>query len=328
MFFATSLFDWSENMQLSRLRAAQAIAGALVLPSFAQAGRAADLPTLKVAIQPIEPSCQPYYAQANGYLDKAGIGVDVSTVQTSPVILQALLSGTYDIGSATVTTLALAHLKELPIVIVGPQAVVERGVVQGGIVVSASSTIKGARDLEGKTFAVSGLGTIAEFVPRAWVDKNGGDSATMKFTEVPFPTIGDAIAAGRADAGWLNEPFFTIATRKGQVKLLTTTDDAMPPVYLATAWFATAAWAKAHADLVSRFVRSMNQAGVWANANPDKVVPILVDKLKADPAMLAIGHRTTFTDKLVNAQIQPLIDIVTRYQKVPTFSASELIFRG
>jgi ABC-type nitrate/sulfonate/bicarbonate transport system substrate-binding protein len=66
------------------------------------------------------------------------------------------LSGTYDIGSATVTTLALAHIKGLPIVIIGPQAVAERGVVQGGIVVSANSTIKGAKDLEGKTFAVSG----------------------------------------------------------------------------------------------------------------------------------------------------------------------------
>jgi NitT/TauT family transport system substrate-binding protein len=315
-------------MQMTRLRAAQAIAGALVLPSLTQVGRAADLPTLKVAIQPIEPSCQPYYAQANGYLDKAGISVDVTTVTTSPVILQALLSGTYDIGSATVTTLALAHIKGLPIVIVGPQAVVERGVVQGGIVVAANSTIKGAQELTGKIFAVSGLGTIAEFVPKAWVDKNGGDSSTMKFSEVPFPAIGDAIAAGRADAGWLNEPFFTIATRKGQVKLLSTADDVMPPVYLATAWFATAAWAKAHPDLVSRFVRTMNQAGVWANANPDKVVPILIDKLKADPAMLTIGHRATFTDKLVNAQIQPLIDIVARYQKFPTFPASDLIFRG
>jgi NitT/TauT family transport system substrate-binding protein len=315
-------------MQLSRLRAAQAIAGALVLPSVAQVGRAAELPTVKVAIQPIEPSCQPYYAEANGYLDKAGISVDVSTVTTSPVILQSLLSGTYDIGSSTVTTLALAHIKRLPIVIIGPQAVVERGIVQGGIVVSTSSEIRGPRDLAGKTFAVSGLGTIAEFLPRAWVDKNGGDSATIKFSEVPFPAIGDAIAAGRADAGWLNEPFFTIATRKGQVKLLTTADDAMPSVYLATAWFATAAWAKTHPDLVSRFVRAMDQAALWANANPDKVVPILVNKLKADPAILAIGHRATFTDKLVNAQIQPLIDIVTRYQKVPSFPASELIFRG
>lgn len=315
-------------MRISRLRAAQAIAGALALPSLARVARAADLPTVKVAIQPIEPSCQPYYAQANGFLDKAGIGVDVSTVTTSPVILQALLSGTYDIGSATVTTIANAHTKGLPIVIIGPQAVVERGVVQGGVVVAANSTIGGPKDLVGKTFAVSGLGTIAEIVPRAWVDKGGGDSSTIKFVEFPFPAIGDAIAAGRADAGWLNEPFFTIATRKGQVKLLTTADDIMPPVYLATAWFATAAWAKAHPDLVKRFVGAMNQAGVWANANPEKVVPILVDKLKVSPEILAIGHRATFTDKLVNAQIQPLVDLVAKYQKFPVFPASDLIFRG
>ncbi len=72
----------------------------------------------------------------------------------------------------------------------------------------------------------------------------------------------------------------------------------------------------------------MNQASAWANANPDKVIPILVDKLKASPEMLSIGHRTTFTDKLVNGQIQPLIDIVAKYQKFPRFPASDMIFKG
>jgi NitT/TauT family transport system substrate-binding protein len=316
-------------MTMTRLQAAKTMAGALALPSIMpHAARAADVPALKVAIQPIEPSCQPYYAQANGFLDKAGIGVELTTVTTSPVILQALVSGTYDIGAATVTTLALAHIRGLPMVIIGPQAMVERGFVQGGICVPPNSPIKSAQDLNGKTFAVSGLGPIAEFIPRAWVDKNGGDSSTLKFTENPFPAIGDAIAAGRADAGWLNEPFFTIATRKGQVKLFTSADDIMPPSYLATAWFATAAWAKTHADHIARFMRAMNQAGLWANANPDRVVPILVDKLKTNAEILSYGHRATFTDKLVNAQVQPLIDIVAKYQKFPTFPASDMIFKA
>jgi NitT/TauT family transport system substrate-binding protein len=242
--------------------------------------------------------------------------------------LPAILAGTFDIGNATITNLALAHAKGLPFVIVGPQGDVEKGLVQGGIVVPPNSAIKVPGDLQGKTIAIPGLGSLAEFIPRAWLDKNGGDSATIKFLEIPFPAIGDTLAAGRADAGWLNEPFFTIAIQKGQAKLLTSGDEVLAPPYLVTAWCATAAWAKAHPDLVARFARVMNESAAWAKANPDKVVPIVASKLKQDPEFVAHVHRATFADKLVTGQIQPSIDLAAKYQKFPAFPASEVIFAG
>jgi NitT/TauT family transport system substrate-binding protein len=315
-------------MNITRRKAAQAIAGAFALSAVDGIARAADRPSAKVAIFPIEPACQPFYAEANGFFTKAGIDVEVAALSTGAAILQAMIAGSYDIGNATITTLALAHSKGLPFVIIAPQGIIEKGKIQGGIFVPPNSPIKGPRDLEGKTLAISGLGTIAEYLPRTWVDKNGGDSTTIKFVEVPFPAIGDTIAAGRADAGWLNEPFFTIAVKKGQVKLLTAGDDVIAPTYLATAWVATAAWAKAHADTVSRFARAMSDAASWANANPDKVVPIVASKLKQDADLVAQVHRATFATRLVDAQIQPSIDVVAKYQKIPPFPASELIFRG
>ncbi|HXM08208.1 MAG TPA: hypothetical protein VN936_12125, partial [Candidatus Acidoferrum sp.] len=138
----------------------------------------------------------------------------------------------------------------------------------------------------------------------------------------------DALASGRADASYLVEPFFTIATKKGQVKLLTTGDDAIGPAYLASAWYATSAWAKAHPDFVARFARAMDQAAVWGNGNPDKVVPIVASKLQVDPQLIAQIHRATYTDKLVDAQIQPWINVLAKYQGFAPFPASELIFRG
>jgi NitT/TauT family transport system substrate-binding protein len=314
-------------MRLNRRDAALAMGAAVTAPFFPRLARAADLPTVKVGMLPIEPSCQPYYADQNGYLQKAGIALDISVIPTSPVIMQALLSGTYDIGYSTITTLIVAHTKGIPIVIIAPSGIIANGVFQGGIVVPANSTIKNARDFNGKTFAVSGLGTQAEFLPRAWIDKNGGDSTTVKFVEVPFPVVGDALAAGRADASYLVEPFFTIATKKGQVKLLTTGDDAIAPAYLASAWYATSSWANGHPDLVARFARAMDQAAVWANANPDKVVPIVASKLQVDPQLITQVHRATFTDKIVDAQIQPWINVLAKYQGFQPFTASDLVFR-
>jgi NitT/TauT family transport system substrate-binding protein len=315
-------------MPMTRRDAVATMGAAMSAPLFPRLAAAADLPTLKVGMLPIEPSCQPYYADQNGYLQKAGIALDISVIPTSPVIMQALLSGTYDIGYSTITTLIVAHTKNIPIVIIAPSGVIANGVFQGGIVVPVNSAIKTARDFNGKTFAVSGLGTQAEFLPKAWIDKNGGDSTTVKFVEVPFPVVGDALASGRADASYLVEPFFTIATKKGQVKLLTTGDDAIAPSYLASAWYATSAWAKAHSDLVARFARAMDQAAVWGNANPDKVVPIIAGKLQVDPQLIAQIHRATYTDKLVDAQIQPWINVLAKYQGFAPFPASELIFRS
>ena len=315
-------------MTITRSRALQTVAGALALPTFGEAARAADSSVVKLAVLPIEPSCEAYYADANGYFAKAGINAEISTVANGGAILQAMVSGTYDIGVSNITSLALAHTKGLPFVIVAPQGVIEKGNLQGGVFVAANSTIKGPRDLQGKTIAVPGLGTIPEYVPRGWVDKNGGDSTTIKFVELPFPTIADAITAGRVDAGWLAEPFMTIATRRGQVKLLTAGDDVPAPSYLVSAWCATASWAKAHADVVARFARTMSEAAAWANANPDKVVPIVASKLKLDPDLVAQLRRPNLTGKLIDAQIQPTIDMVAKYQKTPSFPVSELIFRA
>ncbi len=225
------------------------------------------------------------------------------------------------------STLATAHAKGIPFVIIAPAGVINGSKAIGGIVISESSVIKTAKDFNGKTFGTSGHNKLAENLQRAWVDKNGGDSSTMKFVEIPFPQIGDALAAGRIDAAYLVEPFLTIAKQKNNGgNLLSTGDDAIAPVYLASAWYAMSAWAKAHPDLVVRFATAMAEAGRWANANPAKVVPIVAAHLKADPAVTAAAPRTDYTDRLVAAQIQPWIDITARYAKFPPFPSADLVY--
>jgi ABC-type nitrate/sulfonate/bicarbonate transport system substrate-binding protein len=112
----------------------------------------ADLPTIRVGIIPIEPSCLPYYAQANGFFEKAGINVVVEQNPASPAIAAALLAGSYDVGYATIPTLATAHAKGLPFKIIAADGLIGPGIVIGGIVVATQSPIRTAHDLNGKTF--------------------------------------------------------------------------------------------------------------------------------------------------------------------------------
>jgi NitT/TauT family transport system substrate-binding protein len=193
--------------------------------------------------------------------------------------------------------------------------------------IGVNSTMKTGKDFNGKTLGTAGLNTIAEYLPRAWIDKTGGDSSTVKFIEMPFPVTPDAIGSGRVDGAYLAEPFVTIAEQKHLAKLLTAGDDAISSGgYLSTGWYTTLQWARAHPDLVVRFQRAMAEAAAWANANPTKVVPILAKDLHADPAIVAQATRPYFPDRIVAAQVQPFIDITAKYAKFAPFKADELIY--
>jgi NitT/TauT family transport system substrate-binding protein len=315
-------------MRMTRLRAAQTIAGAVASPWLMAKAAEAQVSTIRVAMIAIEPTCLIYYAKENGYFEKAGINVEITENPSSPAVAAAVVSGTYDIGYATMSTLAEAHVKGLPFVMIAAAGLIVPDLVIGGIMTPANSTIRTAKDCNGKTFGTSGLNTQSEYAPRAWVDKHGGDSSTIKFIEIPFPQTVDALAAGRIDAAYLVEPFITIGTRRNLIRMLASGDDAIAPTYLASAWYASSVWTKAHPELVSRFAAAIGQAARWANANPTKVVPIIVDHLRTDPALTAATPRTVYTDRLVDAQIQPWIDITARYAKFAPFPAADLIYRS
>jgi NitT/TauT family transport system substrate-binding protein len=313
-------------MRITRVRAVRAIAAAATTPWWAATARAQTLPTIRAAMIPIEPASSIYYAAANGFFAKAGLDVQITQNPSTPALAAAVASGTYDIAYAPISTLAVAHSRGLPFVVISAGVVTIPGLITGAIMLPVASTIKTAKDFNGKTLGTAGLGTIAEYQPRAWIDKYGGDSSTIKFIEIPFPETAAALAAGRIDAAYMVEPFLTVATKSNVARLLVTGDDAIGTRFLSTAWYTTSQWANAHPDLVTRFVNAMTEAAHWGNTNQDKVVPILVKELKADPAMVAAAHRPLFGERLVLAEVQPWIDVTAKYAKFPAFPASALTY--
>jgi ABC-type nitrate/sulfonate/bicarbonate transport system substrate-binding protein len=269
----------------------QGLAAASALPLIPAVVRAQSAPIIHAAMIPNEPAALIYYAGDNGFFDKAGITVEIAQNPSTPAVVSAVASGTYDIAFANISTLALAHSHGLPFVSIAPGVGWVPGRIVGNIVVPVSSTAKTAKDFNGKTFATPGLNTIGEYLPREWMDKHGGDSSTVKFIEIPFPLQADALASGRVDAAYLVEPFLTLALKKGAVRTFALPDDALGPSYLAT-----------------------------------KVVPILAKYLHADPAITAEANRAYFSERLIPSEVQPWIDVTAKYAKFPTFPAAEIIY--
>jgi NitT/TauT family transport system substrate-binding protein len=313
-------------MLATRRRAIRVLAAAATTPWWMDIAAAQAPATIRAAMIPIESAASIYYATNNGYFAKAGLDVRIAQNASTPALAAAVASGTYDIAYATISTLAAAHSRGLPFVVIAAGVGFIPGVIPGSIMVAQNSPIKTGKDCNGKTFATAGLGTIAEYLPRAWIDKNGGDSSTVKFVEVTFPETAAAMMAGGGGGGGMGWQLLTAAAKKGEARILATGDDAIGARFTSTGWYATSQWAKAHPELVERFANAMMESARWANANQPKVVPILAKELKVDPVLSAAAHRPYFVERLTADQLQPWIDVTAKYGKFPTFPAAELVY--
>jgi NitT/TauT family transport system substrate-binding protein len=296
-----------------------------VITSGNAPARGQSMTTIRVAAIPIEAAAEVYYAKDNGFFAKVGLDVDIQGIAAGAII-PAVASNAADIGYATVDTLATTHQKHIPFVIIAPASVYQSPATQhiGALLLPLASTIQQAKDLDGKTVATAALNSLAEYAPRVWIDREGGDSSTVKFVEVPFGAMPAAIQAGRVDAAWITEPFVTIAKKNGRV--LTYGFDDISKQFLIGAWFTTSQWANDHSYLVNRFASVMRETAVWANSNQARSGEILAKYSNLDPTVLSTMTRSHYAERLDPALLQPLIDVAAKYAKFNSFPAQELIY--
>jgi NitT/TauT family transport system substrate-binding protein len=294
-------------------------AAAAARPAGAQ-----TLPVIRASYIPFENAGPLFYGKDVGIFARHGFDVELQPNPFGAAIASSVASNAVDIGYATVMTLAAAHVKGIPFVIVSPANQFSAAKPAGGMLVAANAAVKTGKDLNGKTIGSPGLNTLGEYGVRAWVDANGGDASTLRFVEIPFPEMSAAMTAGRIDAAFVAQPFLQQAAKEHHAVALEL--DAVAKNFLVAGWFTTREWAQSHADLVRRFDLGMREASDWSEKNPDKVIDILVKYLKVERSVLVASPRADFAHSLDPALIQPGIDVTARYAKFPAFPARELIY--
>jgi NitT/TauT family transport system substrate-binding protein len=311
--------------KFSGREAAAAAAALAVFFTLALPARAQTLPVVHVMTVPIDAGAEVYYAKDMGFFTKAGIDVDITPAANGGASAAAVAGNAIDIGYSDMVSISSGFGRNVPFVVVAPAALHEATAPTNLLLVAANSPIRTAKDLDGKIVAGSGLGTISGYAPRAWIEANGGDVASVKFVESPFPQMQPALEAGRVDAITIAEPFLSIARKTDRV--LGSPYDAVAKEFLISAFFTTSSWAKDHTDLLDRFVAAIHEAAVWANANHAKSSEILLKYAKLDPDLAANMVRVHYGERLTPALMQPVINVAAKYSKFPAFPADELIYK-
>jgi NitT/TauT family transport system substrate-binding protein len=308
---------------VKRQRALDLMAAGLLTASAQTPARAAT--ALRLATLPIDGTALAYYANDLNYFQDAGLDVTIQSMSNGAAIASAVISGALDVGWSDIISLAAAYKRGLPVVIIGAGGIHTPGSLATQLMVRKDSPLHTAADLTGKIIGCTGLANVGQLAPDLWIDKNGGDSSTVKFIEVPLPALPAALQQGRVDAAWLAEPFIHLA--EPFARTFAECFDAVAPTWMLGGWFTTPAWASAHRDVVGAFRAVMSKTATWANANQAQSAVILAKYANLDPDLLKNMHRIAYGTRPEAAQIQPVIDLAAKYGAIAaSFPAKALIY--
>jgi len=315
---------------IDRRSALASAAAAALLPALAPRGsRAADAPpltTVRVATTIDDTAMAVVFGVHAGRFRAAGLDVQVSPATTGAAIAAGVAGGAYDIGKSSLTGVLNAHIRGIPFLFVAPGSVSDRKVTNGNLIVANDAGITSAKDLNGKTLSVAGLGGLDSVAISVWIDQNGGDSKTVKFVEIPQTESAAAVQAHRIAATLLNHPQDVAALQTGAFRSLGEPYAAVAPLYMIAGWFATADWIKTNHDTMLRFARVVEETAAYANAHHAETAPVLADFSKTPLTVIEKMTRAVLGTSLAPALIQPVIDASAKYGALAHgFPAAEVI---
>lgn len=314
----------------SRLVVLTAMLSSLVLAGatcgLPAAVRAAEPVQLRIGAMPIDTAAEVFYAKEMGFFKAAGLDVDLTVFGTGSPIVAGVASGSLDIGFASPNNVIVARDHGIPIRYLAPASVYAGPPSAAALIVAKDSPVRSAAELNGKTIAVAGLQDLTQLAIAAWIDKNGGDSKSVQYIEMPFAQMPQAIAQGRVAAAGVVEPFVTAS--KNEARVLGELNGAIAGRYLLAGWFSTDDWLQRNPDLARRFITVMQRTAKWANAHRKETAAMLGRYSKIPPELIATMERARYDEDLgVPAKsVAPVIDVMVRYGRLKAMAPSDVVW--
>lgn len=246
-----------------------------------------ELTKITVGVMPVVDVAAVYLGVEKGFFEEEGLELKLEPAQGGAAITPAVVSGDYEFGIMSVTSVLLGAEKGVPI-----QAVTASHYSTGevpdtsAVVVPADSDIQTAADLEGKTVALNTLSGIGDTTVQHVVDEAGADGTKVKFTEMGFPDMPAAIAAKQVDAAWIYEPHLTRALNDG-ARVVSWNLKETDPDLMISVYSTSKAYAAEHPEIVEAFTTAMNRSIEYAAENPDEVRATVGTYMDLDPELLA-----------------------------------------
>lgn len=209
-------------------------------------------------------------AQAQGYFRAANVEVSYLTSPGTVAVVQAIASGTTDMGQADTLSLDAAIAQGVTDV----KAVcsyVAKNIYY--LAVPEDSPIRTAADLKGKKVGLSSLATGVFFNAQVMLKDAGIDPKDVTFVTIAAPGAQlEALRTKQVDA--LSIIDVTVGTFQNQGQRLRLMQPAGPMRWQWNVVVAKASFLKDHPDAVAGVCRAMQQSELFVKTNPKKALEV------------------------------------------------------
>lgn len=245
--------------------------GKLIATTFAIAlicSGSASAETLKIA-SPQRGSWEgavPELGQQAGIFKKHGLDLDIFYTAGGGETLQAVVSGSADIGLSAGTLAILgAAGKGAPLRIIGGSST---GSQELFWFVLANSPVKSMREANGKTIAYSTTGSSTNLAVLRFIEEYKLKDAKPVATGSAAATVTQAMS-GQVDIGWSVAPFNLKPLREGKIRIVGRASD-IPSIRSQTirVQITNAAALASKKDAITRFMQAYRETIDWMYADP------------------------------------------------------------
>jgi NitT/TauT family transport system substrate-binding protein len=225
-----------------------------------------------------------YLGIQKGFFKQENLTIKPVLAAGGAAIVPAVIAGDDQIGFSNTTSVIIAASKKLPIQIIASGVLGGTGPKDAwdGLIVKKNSSIRTAKDLEGKTVAVNTLNNVGQLTINTALAKQGVDYKKVKYVEVEFPDMNAALDAGRVDAAWVVEPFYSQGKAGGDRTIFNPYEQTARHLVVAT-YFTSKQYIAQHRDVVDRFRRAINKSMVYAAKHSPAVRKVVLTYTKIPP---------------------------------------------
>lgn len=255
---------------------------------------AAGAETLKVAVpqKGIWDASIVLFGMKQGFFKDEGLDLDVIYTQGGAATLQAVISGSVDIGMANgLLGVVGAYSKGAPVRVISAETT---GAPDLFWYARSSSGIKSLADAAGKTAGYSEPGSSTDLVLRALIAQ--AHVAVKPVATGGIPGTATQVMSGQIDMGWSVPPFNLAGVQDGSLVIVARGND-VPAIRDETIRvnFANAAALQSKHDAIAKFSRAYVKSLNWSYSDP-KAVEYFAEGMKV-PVALAQEARDKFYPK-------------------------------
>lgn len=284
--------------------------------------------TLKLGYAPIADAAQIYVGIEEGFFEKQGLKIDLLQLASGAKILEAVGSGSVQIGLSSYVPLVFARAAGVDLVAITGGPVEDGSHREHAILVRPDSKIKSPKDLADKTIALNGLKNIDDLMLQELLEKYNIDRSRVRVVEIPFPRMETVLQAGEVDAVAAIEPFLTRAINHGSAKALTYNYVELHNSVPIACYVAKESWLRDNKEVLRKFSAAFDEATDFCLAHPEALRKIIAKYSKLSEEELKEVGLPTFSKETNPADLQELIEKMKKRRMIDKeLSAKDMVYK-